>query len=43
VDVPAGCWLQVGSQRRSWANGRVLVFDTSVLHEAANEHPTKDR
>lgn len=37
VDVPAGkCWIQVGSERRTWEDGKVLLFDTSVLHEAAN-------
>jgi len=37
------CWIQVGAERRKWENGKVLVFDTSVLHKAANEHPSKDR
>merc|ERR1712146_436363 len=38
VDVPEGqCWIAVGNERREWKNGKVMVFDTSVLHEAANE------
>ena len=38
VDVPEGeCWLQVGTERREWANGKLMLFDTSVLHRAANE------
>lgn len=43
IDVPEGeCWIQVGNERREWKNGKMLVFDTSVLHEAANESP-RDR
>ena len=34
--------VQVGSERRKWANGELLLFDTSVLHAAANE-AAKDR
>lgn len=38
VDVPEGeCWLKVGDQRREWREGKVLLFDTSVMHSAANE------
>ena len=33
----------MGSERRNWVDGKVLVFDTSVLHEAANESPDRDR
>ena len=38
IDVPEGeCWLKVGDQRREWREGKVLLFDTSVMHSAANE------
>lgn len=38
VDVPEGeCWLQVGDERREWRNGKLMLFDTSVMHCAANE------
>ena len=38
VDVPEGeCWLQVGDERREWRNGKLMLFDTSVIHKAANE------
>ena len=28
---------QVGEQTRGWANGKMLVFDTSFIHETFNE------
>ena len=34
---------QVGNERRVWADGKVLVFDTSVMHEAANTDPKQPR
>ena len=38
IDVPEGeCWLQVGDERREWRNGKLMLFDTSVMHCAANE------
>eukprot|EP00291_Cryptomonas_curvata_P004399 CAMPEP_0172184860 /NCGR_PEP_ID=MMETSP1050-20130122/19823_1 /TAXON_ID=233186 /ORGANISM="Cryptomonas curvata, Strain CCAP979/52" /LENGTH=209 /DNA_ID=CAMNT_0012858731 /DNA_START=335 /DNA_END=961 /DNA_ORIENTATION=- len=38
LDVPEGqCWIEVGNQRREWRNGEMLLFDTSLLHRAANE------
>jgi hypothetical protein len=38
LDIPEGqCWIQVGDQRRGWRNGEVLLFDTSLLHQAAND------
>ena len=37
VDVPEGeCDLTVGDQTVEWRNGKVMLFDTSILHEAAN-------
>jgi hypothetical protein len=34
--VPAGGWLRVGGETREWEEGRLLVFDDSVEHEARN-------
>ena len=28
---------QVGDERREWRNGEMMLFDTSVLHRAAND------
>ena len=28
---------QVGDERREWRNGKLMLFDTSVMHCAANE------
>lgn len=36
VDVPEGCWMRVGEEKRSWANGKALVLDTSFEHETMN-------
>lgn len=37
VDVPEGeCTLTVGDGTRGWRNGGVMLFDTSILHEAEN-------
>jgi aspartate beta-hydroxylase len=33
VDVPKGCHIRVGSETRSWEEGRCLVFDDSFEHE----------
>jgi hypothetical protein len=34
--VPAGCWLRVGNETREWEEGKMLIFDDSVEHEARN-------
>jgi aspartyl/asparaginyl beta-hydroxylase (cupin superfamily) len=34
--VPPDCALRVGNQVRQWEQGRVLVFDDSIEHEAWN-------
>jgi len=37
VEVPEGeCDLTVGDETVEWANGKVLLFDTSILHAAEN-------
>ena len=40
VDVPEGqCDLTVGDATVPWANGKVMLFDTSILHKAENRAP----
>jgi hypothetical protein len=34
--VPAGCWLRVGNEKREWEEGKLLIFDDSIEHEAMN-------
>jgi aspartate beta-hydroxylase len=34
--TPDGCSLRVGNETRSWVQGRTLVFDDSIEHEAWN-------
>ena len=34
--VPKGCWLRVGNETREWEEGKLLVFDDSIQHEAKN-------
>ena len=34
--VPAGCWLRVGNETRQWEEGKTLIFDDSIEHEARN-------
>mmetsp|Transcript_10147 Transcript_10147/g.25048 ORF Transcript_10147/g.25048 Transcript_10147/m.25048 type:complete len:460 (+) Transcript_10147:198-1577(+) len=42
LDVPEGqCWIEVGNERREWRNGEMLLFDTSLMHKAANEADQK--
>ena len=35
--VPPGCGFRVGNEVRPWVEGRVMVFDDSIEHEAWNE------
>lgn len=35
--VPGDGFLRVGSERRSWHEGKLLVFDDTVEHEARNQ------
>jgi beta-hydroxylase len=35
--VPAGCRLRVGAETRAWEQGRCLIFDDTVEHEAWND------
>jgi hypothetical protein len=34
--VPPGCWLRVGNETRLWDEGKLLIFDDSIEHEAQN-------
>lgn len=34
--VPKGCWLRVGNEVREWEEGKLLIFDDSMEHEAKN-------
>lgn len=34
--VPPGCWLRVGNETREWEEGKLLLFDDSIEHEARN-------
>jgi hypothetical protein len=34
--VPPGGWLRVGAGKRFWEEGRLLIFDDSIEHEALN-------
>ena len=41
VDVPEGkCDLTVGDETVEWRNGKVMLFDTSILHKAENRAET---
>jgi len=35
--VPPGCGLRVGAETRTWVEGRCLIFDDTVEHEAWND------
>lgn len=35
--VPEGCALRVGAETRAWKEGRMMIFDDSVEHEAWND------
>jgi len=35
--VPEGCRLRVGNETRAWEPGKMLIFDDSIEHEAAND------
>ena len=35
--VPPGCWLRVGNETRHWEEGKLMIFDDSIEHEAKNE------
>ena len=37
LDVPDGCRLRVADETRTWENGKCLIFDDTVEHEAWND------
>jgi aspartate beta-hydroxylase len=41
IDIPENgnnkCRLTIGDETRQWINGEVMVFDTSLMHDAINE------
>lgn len=39
--VPDGCALRVGNETRAWEEGRLLIFDDSIEHEAWNRGPSR--
>ncbi|KAG7666640.1 putative Aspartate beta-hydroxylase domain-containing protein 2 [Nannochloris sp. 'desiccata'] len=44
LDVPEGqAWIKVGEHTKYWQNNKVIVMDTSFMHETKNESPDKDR
>lgn len=47
LDIPQSgenvCRLTVGDTTRQWINGNVMLFDTSLLHDAINESPDQTR
>lgn len=37
LETPPGPWLRVDTERREWAQGKVLIFDDSLEHEVRHE------
>ena len=37
--VPSGCRFRVGSEVREWQEGKLLIFDDTIEHEAWNDGP----
>lgn len=43
IDVPEGeCWIKVGEHTKEWKNGKIIICDTSFMHETENSSD-KDR
>ncbi len=40
IDVPPDCALRVAGETRAWEEGRCLIFDDTVEHEAWNRSPS---
>jgi aspartyl/asparaginyl beta-hydroxylase (cupin superfamily) len=36
LQVPDGCWIEVGGERRSWQERKLLLMDTSQQHRTHN-------
>jgi aspartyl/asparaginyl beta-hydroxylase (cupin superfamily) len=37
--VPPGCRFRVGGEVREWEEGKLLIFDDTIEHEAWNDGP----
>ncbi|MDT8758659.1 aspartyl/asparaginyl beta-hydroxylase domain-containing protein [Sphingomonas psychrotolerans] len=37
--VPAGCRFRVGNEIRAWEEGKLMIFDDTIEHEAWNDGP----
>jgi len=41
IDIPDNgnnkCLLKIGDEERQWMNGEVMLFDTSIMHNAVNK------
>lgn len=37
LDVPPGCRMRVGNEKREWVRGKTLIFDDSYEHEVWND------
>jgi hypothetical protein len=42
LEIPEGCWIEVGGQRRGWEVGKLTTIDTSFSHATGNSSD-KDR
>jgi aspartate beta-hydroxylase len=40
LQVPKGCWIEVGGERREWEEGKLITLDTSFSHSTCN--PTEE-
>ena len=36
IDIPEGCWIDVGGERRGWESGKLTTLDTSFQHATGN-------
>jgi Aspartyl/Asparaginyl beta-hydroxylase len=42
LEIPEGCWIEVGGHRRGWEAGKLTILDTSFSHSTGNPSD-KDR
>jgi Aspartyl/Asparaginyl beta-hydroxylase len=36
LQIPHGCWIQAGDERRGWEPGKLTTLDTSFMHSTGN-------
>ncbi len=36
IQVPEGCWMEVGGERKGWSEGKLTTLDTSFVHSTGN-------